>query len=536
MDGGDKYRDFGGMRGNSYGSAGVGGRGVGTGTPPEGTEVVWQGPTEEALRAHQRMADSSMPSMPGTNGNAGGGGHDYEYEQQRQLDAEEMAWRNAQGANNGPPSAVSYPTGGVVTREKELPNPHEGLPTGTQEQEAEPRRSWEPLNVKRDRSVTPDPQAGTSTNHIIAPMHAAQGHGAGGLAPPVVIPPQYGHDGAGLTSGTNAAAGDVGIGHDVDNHLATTTEANTNANANAGAGPDPDSIDLPPPNPSFLSNRSTSNYAGSLRAQTPQEGFYTPMETPANSVDPIESLERLEAMEKTYSIDNHNHDQNPAHQALSHNQQHYGNGDGESIPLPSSPPLPPPPMMPAAAAGGGTSSGRNSPAFGNSPTSPTAGTYTGSGAGGKISAAAFRRVAKPRTASYASTAGGDPDATSPNEEGARAGGVRRLPVPPVASALGYGGEPSLADREREGKRISQQGMSMGRVVSQPSQAQGGDAQQSTGATATATTTGAAGTGGAGEGGAGAGGEGVFDDAPANERSPPPSYGGGHAGNNEESLR
>lgn len=141
--------------------------------------------------------------------------------------------------------------------------------------------------------------------------------------------------------------------------------------------------ELAPPNAAFMTNS---------RGATPAEGFYTPMTE--LDADPINQLERLEQMEKDYEV--------PPVQ----------NDTGIVAP----PPPPPPPPMPIP-----VPSGRDSPTpmTPNSPTSASMFGGTSRTGGGKISAAAFRRGAKPRM--------------STDDEGSSS--TRRLPVPPMESPV-----------------------------------------------------------------------------------------------------
>ncbi|EIW68385.1 hypothetical protein TREMEDRAFT_74265 [Tremella mesenterica DSM 1558] len=102
------YDEFGGMRPPPTGILNAGGSG-------SGAHVVWQGPTEEALNVNE---------------------HDYERVQQREMDQEAAAWQSV--------------SEGVTTTEVpeiQVPIENEEVPTSP----------WEPLNVKRDHSVTPTP-------------------------------------------------------------------------------------------------------------------------------------------------------------------------------------------------------------------------------------------------------------------------------------------------------------------------------------------------------------------------------------------
>jgi hypothetical protein len=142
--------------------------------------------------------------------------------------------------------------------------------------------------------------------------------------------------------------------------------------------------DLAPPHAAFMDNS---------RTQTPQEGFYTPMDQ--LDANPIDQLERLEQMEKDYVIPPTTND-----------------SEATNAPPPPPPPMPinvptgresPVPMTPSSPA--------STSMFGGNSSRTTA---SNSG-GGKISAAAFRRGAKPRMS------GDDEESRS----------ARRLPVPPT---------------------------------------------------------------------------------------------------------
>jgi hypothetical protein len=307
-----RYKEYGGQRQDSYGSA------------SGGNHVVWQGPTEEALHAHaQQEQQRNDPKYQSEQG------HDYEYDQQRQMDAEAAAWRATQG--QGPEQ--------TITPIAEHPNGHDNgdlvYPPAT-------ASSWEPLSVSRDVTHQAD------TNGSTTPM------------PHFPTPPAHTtHDPLGAPL-----------------ELAPPVDDRANA-------PSPSELsELAPPNAAFM--------AGS-RGPTPQEGFYTPMTE--LDADPIEQLRRLEEMEKDYVIP-------PAN---------------DSDHTSTAPPPPPPPPMPIPVP---VPSGRDSPVP-MTPSSPTSASMLGAGSsrggGGKISAAAFRRGAKPRMS------GDDEESKS----------MRRLPVPPI---------------------------------------------------------------------------------------------------------
>jgi hypothetical protein len=283
----DRYKEFGGQQ-DSYGTA------------SGGNQVVWQGPTEEALHAHSQREQQQ--------------GHDYEYEQQRQIDS--AAWQEQSQAT----PIAEHPNG----------NGHDSIyPPAT-------ASSWEPLTVNREAAVVDT--NGLDPAHVTSPTETAHGS----LGAPVDLAPP------------------------VDDRSA----------------PSPSELsELAPPNAAFMTNS---------RGATPAEGFYTPMEELDS--DPINQLQQLEEMEKDYVIP--------------------PTIDENAI---TAPPPPPPPMpIPVP-------SGRDSPTP-MTPSSPTSACMFGGSSrtgGGKISAAAFWRGAKPRM--------------SGDEEGSSS---RRLPVPPGESHVG----------------------------------------------------------------------------------------------------
>lgn len=301
----DRYKEYGGQRMDSYGSAGT-----------AGNQVVWQGPTEEALHAHSQREQEKQrdPRYQSEQG------HDYEYEQQKQMDADSAAWRETPAHNQAEQSFT----------------PIAEHPTGDLQSPPATASSWEPLSVKRDQA----PMADTNGSHLPT---------------------------------STGEASNVPLGAPVD--LAPPTTDRDNA-------PSPSELsELAPPNPAFMND--------GVRAQTPNDGFYTPME--GLDADPINQLERLEQMEKDYVI--------PQSQST-------------EFATTSGPPPPQPINVPT---------GRDSPAP-MTPSSPTSANMyghrsTSSSGGGKISAAAFRRGAKPRMS------GDDEESRS----------ARRLPVPPLAS-------------------------------------------------------------------------------------------------------
>jgi hypothetical protein len=306
---------YGGQRQDSYGNDSQG-----------GNQVVWQGPTEEAMHAHtQRQQERQQNGRYQSEQ-----GHDYEYDQQRQMDADAAAWRETPAHNQAEQTFAPI---------AEHQNGDLHSPPAT-------ANSWEPLSVKRGQTPIPETNGDSTTSPHLASS-------------------------SGLTS-TNPLGAPVELAPPMDDR------------ANA---PSPSELsELAPPNPAFM------NDAG--RATTPHDGFYTPMGD--LDVDPINQLERLEQMEKDYVIP-----------------------PSSSTEFPSSSSVPPPAPIPVP-------TGRDSPAP-MTPTSPTsASMFSGAGhrttsstGGGKISAAAFRRGAKPRM--------------SGDEEG-----VRRLPVPPPSSSIAEG--------------------------------------------------------------------------------------------------
>lgn len=312
----DRYREYGGQRQDSYGADASG-----------GNQVVWQGPTEEALRAHATRGETYAPER----------GHDYEYEQQKQLDADSAAWRDTQPHNQHTPNGEQVNAdGGPLT------NPHEG------------GAPWGPLSVKRGQSPGPDTN-GTSHVHF----STAPASGDHDLAPPLEITDPAGQS---HPNGT-ATPPTTGVGM----------------------------IDLPPPNPAFMNTD---------RARTPQEGFYTPM-TDMGGFDPIDQLEQLEKMEKDYTINEPETTIPPV-------------STSSQADVPAPPPPPPPPAPVPVPEPVTMPTGRDSPG----PMSPSSPVTYGSARGGKISAAAFRRGAKPRMS------GDDEESKT----------TRRLPVPPLNSS------------------------------------------------------------------------------------------------------
>ena len=160
---------------------------------------------------------------------------DYEYEQQKQLDAEERAWREGQ-----PTTSVPTGLGAVIP-----PVQHEVQPTTTQVDENGLGVPWQPLNVKRERGSANSialhddgvPQLDTPDlgERIAAPGHSTRNHQTGYM---------------------ENRANDV---HGQSNDYMTS----------------PTTIDLPPPPP------IGSMYGGGGAATPPErEGFYTPLEGP----------------------------------------------------------------------------------------------------------------------------------------------------------------------------------------------------------------------------------------------------------------
>jgi hypothetical protein len=120
----DRYKEFGGQQ-DSYGTA------------SGGNQVVWQGPTEEALHAHSQREQQQ--------------GHDYEYEQQRQIDS--AAWQEQSQAT----PIAEHPNG----------NGHDSAyPPAT-------ASSWDPLTVNRETAVVDT--NGLDPAHVISPTETAHG-------------------------------------------------------------------------------------------------------------------------------------------------------------------------------------------------------------------------------------------------------------------------------------------------------------------------------------------------------------------------
>lgn len=327
----DRYREYGGQRQDSY----TGSAAAAAGNP---NLVVWQGPTEEALRAHatREIYQSEV-----------GHGHNYEYEQQKQMDTDSAAWRDTQPHDQRTPNGVGETMNG--DGQVPLSNPHAG------------GAPWGPLSINRGQTPVTDDVNGAANGHV---RHMS--------TPPVTDQQQQQHQ--------------------LEPPLELSDPGRTQMD---GTGTPPISagtmIDLPPPNPAFLNDN---------RARTPQDGFYTPM-TDMGGFDPIDQLEQLEKMEKDYTI---NESESAAQVPVA-----------SSSSTADAPPPPPPPPPPAPIP---VPTGRDSPG----PMSPSSPATYGTARGGKISAAAFRRGAKPRMS------GDDEDSKT----------TRRLPVPPISSAAAEG--------------------------------------------------------------------------------------------------
>lgn len=151
-----KGRDFALDESNPYGGMsnpynGGGGYDEYGGSRANESQVVWQGPTEDALHFHtqaqtQPQAQPESHSQPQASASAEG--HGYEYEQQQQLDAErereQAAWRERE--------AVSH--------------------VQTPQTIDVPQSPWEPLNVRRDLISEPQQDANVNeslANHNLAP-------------------------------------------------------------------------------------------------------------------------------------------------------------------------------------------------------------------------------------------------------------------------------------------------------------------------------------------------------------------------------
>jgi len=258
------YGEYGGMRGAG-----------------SGNHVVFQGPPDTPAGRNGHDKEESQEGA--VTDHAGVEAHDYEFEQQRQLDEERVA---AERSAPAPDLAVDTSEAMADADESDVVN---NDISGSNEELKSP---WEPLNVRRDHSVTPEPQALRDAN-LGAPLSAS-------------------------TTDTDHTA--------QPNHTIAS----------------PSSIELPPA-PSFFNNPSIP---------TPGErdgAFYTPMEGPAMTMPDALPI--------------------PAHT--------------ESNPAPSN------------------------------------ASFAAAPVGGKISAAAFRRVAKPRASLEPEESNSPPSNT-----------VRRLPVPP----------------------------------------------------------------------------------------------------------
>lgn len=327
----DRYREYGGDRQESYGSAGG------------GSQVVWQGPTEDALRAHAQREEEQRQYQSER-------GHDYEYEQQRQMDADAVAWRETQP----PVQEEQEQELGKGNDEEHLPNPHAG------------GAPWEPLSIKRGQTPTTDHN---TTNGATTPIPHFP-------TPPINVEHQLGAP-ADIHPPVPAVAAQQ---YPAVQPYPSQAPASDPLDQQDEGGMD----ELAPPNAAFMDSR---------RARTPQapsEAFYTPM-TDYGAPSPIDQLEQLERMEKDYTLDNTTATDTT------------GATSAAAPPAPPPPPPPPPALV--------VPSGRDSP----TPASPS--TYSPA-RGGKISAAAFRRGAKPRMS------GDDEESRS----------IRRLPVPPLNPA------------------------------------------------------------------------------------------------------
>ncbi len=267
-----------------------------------GGHVVWQGSPEQPVQGSSRRSyelhngqqgyharqQGYQPNQPAledpdvTPERNGVASHDYEYEQQRQLDA-----------NRG---EAEQPEGPVEEDIRTQPQYEEAATNAsTPHEDVNNLKSpWEPLNVRRDHSATPEPVSFRDAN----------------LGAPINIP-------------------------------------NTDTDHTVQTFASPTSIEMPPKPTSFASSS----------APTPGDGsFYTPMEGPT----PVPEQASTSAQTSTFS-------------------------QGQSQTRPSPPPV----------------------------------SITSVPVGGKISAAAFRRAAKPRTSLDTE----DPGSTlSPT--------ARKLPLPP----------------------------------------------------------------------------------------------------------
>ena len=151
---------YGGINHNPYGGRDLGEYG-GTRAVGNGNEVVWQGPPDDILQGHNQRGQAHFERQEAFAGHEqnerqsapvglsthdeGVVSHDYEYDQQRQLDAERAQANQAEAA----------------LASDSLPNPNEEeAVTNTSTPREDPannlRSPWEPLNLKRDRSATPE--------------------------------------------------------------------------------------------------------------------------------------------------------------------------------------------------------------------------------------------------------------------------------------------------------------------------------------------------------------------------------------------
>ena len=251
------------------------------------SQVVWQGPTDEALHGNdnEQQSQQQQPVIA----------HNYEYDQQQQIDAESPEARGVEGEEVG------------IREEQPVPDEQEAATNASTPRESEVnlRAPWEPLNVRRDRSVTPDPA--TLRNATL---------------------------GAALGAPLSIAATDTDNAPQHRDNVVTS----------------PTSIDLPPPPTDF----------GGLHAPTPRDGgFYTPSE--GRSMTPA------------------------------------GGGESSYYDAQTSPPPPPAPILVPQPV-------------------PAASSFAPVPVGGKISAAAFRRGAKPR------------NSVDPEDSSSSQSPIRRLPI------------------------------------------------------------------------------------------------------------
>lgn len=325
--------------------------------------MVWQGPPEEAVqsngrRSHERHNGEHQPHVEReqhADPNHGASAQDYEYEQQRQRDAER--------ALPDPPREAEASTAA------DIPRPHyDEVATNASTPNEEPgslKSPWEPLNVRRDRSATPEPALTLRDANLGAPIsipstdtdQSAHNYGEPSVPrsaeqePPSVvehaIPP--------AAEQTVHAVPDQAVLTSPPNHVVHTIAS-------------PTSIEMPP-RPSFFNTNSTAP------TPTPGDGgFYTPLEGPSMTSLP-ESVPTSFQAEKR-----------PAPQTVS----------SPTVPVP---------------------------------------------VGGKISAAAFRRAAKPRTS------------VDPEDPGSAISPVaRKLPFPPGRAETPTGSGGGLPASPSRGER------------------------------------------------------------------------------------